>query len=454
MRRKQMSRRALLRVSGRAGVGAAGLALVGCGGGDDDDSVSQVAQQQQQQQQQAMQQQAGQQQRQQAMPLQAQQEQEEQSAAQQAQQAEQQEATPAEQEEEQQQQAVAGGEVPKYGGTFRLGSGISTHAYWDPHRGVFGETQFMHGWVYNYVIRWANKEQAIMASDLAELPEIPDGETYIFSVVDGARWHDRYPTEGGREVTANDIDYNIERQVNGFDSTGSEDSTFRSSSRWRRIASRGVIDERTIALKSDGTDSTFLSASVLNPYGWIAAPEGIDEWGYQSDVWRDEQTVLRVAGSGPFIAESYDPTDRFVVPRNPDYWKYDAWGQQLPYLDGLDYIELFEQTALETAFRNKELEAVNLNVATVEALQNDFPQLVKRITPDGNTIQCRSNFNPDWPGEDGLGNPWVDRRMWAAFHVATDRYLMIDAVALGSAKPSALPRRPGSRPSGRPRKTS
>ena len=37
MRRSRMSRRALLRASGRAGVGAAGLALVGCGDDDDDD---------------------------------------------------------------------------------------------------------------------------------------------------------------------------------------------------------------------------------------------------------------------------------------------------------------------------------------------------------------------------------------------------------------------------------
>ena len=440
MRRQQMSRRALLRASGRAGVGAAGLALVGCGD-DDDDSVAQVAQRQQQQQSSGQSQRQSQQQ-QQSMQQQTQ-EQQQQSAAQQAQQSEQQEATTAEQQEEQQQQAVAAaGEPPKYGGTLRLGSTISTHDYWDPHRGVFGPTQFMHGWVYNYLIRWANKEKAIMASDLAELPEIPDGETYIFSVVDGARWHDKFPTEGGREVTANDIDYNIERQTNAFDSTGSEDSTFLSASSWRKIASTDVIDDRTLTLKSDGTDSTFLSASVLNPFGWIAAPEGIDEWGYQTDLWRDEQTVLRVAGSGPFIAESFEPTDRLVVRRNPDYWKYDAWGQQLPYMDGFHYIELFEQTALDTAMRTKELDAVNLDISLVQALENDFPQLVKRITAGGFTIQCRSNFNADWPGEDGLGNPWIDRRMWAAFHAATDRYLMIDAVYLGSAKPSALPETP------------
>ena len=101
LRRNRMTRRSLLRASGRAGVGAAGLALVGCGG--DDDSVSQV-QQRQQQQQQVMQQQAQQQQQQQAMQQQAQQEQQQSAADQQAQQAEQQEQTA--DEADQQQQAV------------------------------------------------------------------------------------------------------------------------------------------------------------------------------------------------------------------------------------------------------------------------------------------------------------------------------------------------------------
>ncbi|MYG90787.1 MAG: hypothetical protein F4188_04820, partial [Chloroflexi bacterium] len=56
MRRQRMSRRSLLRASARAGVGAAGLALVG--GGDDDDAYHPAAAQAAQQHQQAMDQQA------------------------------------------------------------------------------------------------------------------------------------------------------------------------------------------------------------------------------------------------------------------------------------------------------------------------------------------------------------------------------------------------------------
>jgi len=438
MKRNRMSRRALLRASGRAGVGAAGLALVGCGD-DDDDSVAQVAEPQDQQQQ-AMQQQAQAQQQQQAMQQQDQ-AQQEQSAAQQAQQAEQQEATPAEQQEDQQAVAAAG-ERPKYGGTLRRATTINTHDYWDPHRGVFGPTQYMHSFIYNYLIRWDNKEKAVMGADLAYLPEIPDGETYIFTLQDGAAWQDAYPTEGGRLVTAEDIAFNIERQINAVDSTGAEDGSFLLSSNFKKIASYEAVDEKTLNTQSDGIDSTFLSASFMNPFAWMAAPEGIQEWGYDTDVWRDEQTALRAAGSGPFIPEFFEPTDRFIARRNPNYWKYDEWGQQLPYVDEAIVFNLFEETAVETALRGKELDGAWLNISRVEGLLEDFPQMNRNTLGGGFTIQCRSNFNPDWDGEDGLGNPWLDRRMWAAFHVATDRYLMMDTVYLGSAKLSALPETP------------
>ena len=88
IRKRQISRRSMLRASARAGIGAGGLILIGCGD-DDDDGQQQApaaaqAQPQQQQQQQAMQQQAQAQPQQQAMQ---QEQQQEQAAVAQAQQA-------------------------------------------------------------------------------------------------------------------------------------------------------------------------------------------------------------------------------------------------------------------------------------------------------------------------------------------------------------------------------
>ena len=100
MRRSRMSRRGLLRASARAGVGAAGLALVGCGD-DDDDSAAQVAQQQQQQQQAVAQAQQQDQPQQQAM--QQQQQEQQQQAVAQADQATQQEQQAMQQQQQQEE---------------------------------------------------------------------------------------------------------------------------------------------------------------------------------------------------------------------------------------------------------------------------------------------------------------------------------------------------------------
>ena len=425
MRRSRMSRRALLRASGRAGVGAAGLALVGCGDDDDDDgqSVAQTATTQQQQDAPAQQPQA--------------QDQQQQAADRQAQAADQQD-TPADDGDGQAQAVADTSGQPLYGGVMRRASTIETHDYWDPHRGVFGPTQFMHSMLYNNLIRWKNKEKGQMEADIASIPENPDATTYIFQINPAARWHDAYPTEGGRNITAEDIKFNIDRLTTGTDSTGAEDGTFLGLTNWQKIQTADAIDDLTLQTTSDGIDSTYLSATFLRPFGWMASPEGIQEWGLDSDVWRDDPTTLRVAGSGPFIAERYEPTEVFVANRNPDYWKNDQWGNQLPYLDSQEYYNLFDETAIEAAVRSKELDGAWLNISRVESLLADFPQMQRHTVGGGFTIMIRGNFNPDWPGEDGLGNPWLDRRLWAAFHIATDRYLMIDTVYLGSAKPSVL----------------
>ncbi|MCY3557560.1 MAG: ABC transporter substrate-binding protein [Chloroflexi bacterium] len=427
MRRKQMSRRALLRASGRAGVGAAGLALVGCGD-DDDDAQPQAAAQAAQQQQQ----QAAQPARQQADQPQAQ----EQAADQQAAQAEQQEQTVAEAVEQQQQQASASNIVR--GGDLSFSTPAATHDYFDPHRAVFGPTQFWMGFYMNYLIRWRNKEQGILEADVASLPETPDEETYIFSIDQGARYWDRYPTEGGRLVTAEDILVNYQRQIAAVDASGAEDGTFLGASAFRQTASMDVPDETTWVARTDGPDATWLGVP-LRPFSWITSPEAIDEFG---DRWRDEAANVELSsGTGMFIPQTFDPDIGIDMIRNDNYWKMGADGLPLPYYDTVTLSNLTDPTAVEAAYRGKEIVNGRFPLSSVqaEAILNDFPDHGNGDIAFGFTIITGVfNYNPDWDGEDGLGNPYLDRRFCYALHVAVDRYLMIDAVYLGSGKPSGL----------------
>ncbi len=431
--RKKMTRRSLLRASSRAGVGAAGLALVGCGDDDDDQTATAVQQQQQAQQAQA-QQQAMQQQQQQAM-----QQQQQAQADQQAMQADQQEQTQQEQAEQVQQQAAVS--AITRGGTLRFSTPAATHDYFDPHRAVFGPSQFWMGLYMNYLIHWQNKERGIMQSDIASLPEIPDDTTYIFSVDQGARFWDRFPTEGGRVVTAEDIRFNAQRQIDSVDADGVEDTSFLTASKDQQTDTVEVVDDVTITFTTAEPDSTYLGAH-LSPFSWITSPEAITEFGNR---WRDEQSNVELSsGTGPYIPQTYDPDLGIDLDVNPNYWKLGVDGQPLPYLDRVEFVNMTDPTTVDATYRGNGIDigGFPLSSLQVEDILNDFPEHQSFDVPFGFTIQIRYNFNPDWPGEDGLGNPWADRRLAYAFHVATDRYLLIDAVYLGSAKISAIAQAP------------
>ena len=426
MRRSRMSRRALLRASGRAGVGAAGLALVGCGDDDDDDAQPAAAQttpaQQQQQDQPAQQPQ--------------QQDQQQQSADQRAQQADQQETPQEQQQQDQPAPAVSGGRT--YGGTLRFSTPAATHDFFDPHRGVFGPTQYWMGFYMNYMIRWANKEAGIMEADITSLPEQPDGETYIFNVDQGARFWDQYPTEGGRDVTASDIVINFDRQIAALDADGNPDARFRGQDAFRKTSSYEATDEQTFIAKTAGADATYLGGTILRPFSWLTSPEAIQEFGSR---WRDETANVELSsGTGPFIPQTYDPDIGIFLERNNNYWKNGPDGQQLPYPDAVEFVNLTDATAVDAAYRAKGIDigGFPLSSVQVEELTGDFPDHETAEGAFGFTIvTVMGTYEPGWEGSDGLGNPYLDRRFAYAMHVAVDRDLLIDAVYLGAAKPSA-----------------
>ena len=426
MRRTRMSRRALLQASGRAGVGAAGLALVGCGDDDDDDAqpAAVAATQQQQQQDQPAQQQAMQQQQQQDM------------ADQQAQQVDQQE-QPAQDDQEQPAPATPDN-LRTYGGTLRFSTPAATHDFFDPHRGVFGPTQYWMGFYMNYMIRWANKEGGIMEADITSIPEQPDAETYIFNVDQGARFWDQYPTEGGREVTASDIVVNFDRQIAALDADGNPDARFRGQDAFRKTSMYEATDEQTFIAKTDGPDATYMGGTILRPFSWITSPEAIQEFGSR---WRDETANVELSsGTGPFIPQTYDPDIGIFLDRNNNYWKNGPDGQQLPYPNAVEFVNLTDATAVDAAYRAKGIDigGFPLSSVQVEELTGDFPDHETAEGAFGFTIvTVMGTYEPGWEGSDGLGNPYLDRRFAYAMHVAVDRDLLIDAVYLGAAKPSA-----------------
>ena len=419
MRRSRMSRRALLRASGRAGVGAAGLALVGCGGDDDDEqqAVSQAQQQQDQDQPQAQQQ--GQQQV-------MQQQQTDQQAERQAQQQVQQETDDQNQVTQQQQVQAVGNR--QYGGNYSL----YTPANWDgfdPHRTNLAHPFHIFNDSMGRLVEIYNNAGPVYAADLASLPEVPDEETYIFRIDQGARFWDRYPTEGGRLFTSEDAAANIQRQIDALDADGVPDARFTRQSIYSTTASTDIPDDMTLVCRTAGPDATYLEA-VHMQWSFMTSIEAMELWG---QAWIDEQTnVELVSGCGPFIPTIFEPEGRLHLERNPNYWK-SLDGQQMPFLDSLTWVILSDQTAVETAYRNGDLDEVSLNSIAIEGIEADFPEHTRFDRGVVLPLMMRFNYNQDWDD-----NPWLDRRVPYAFHVAMDRDAIIDAIYFGKGKPSTI----------------
>lgn len=66
-----------------------------------------------------------------------------------------------------------------------------------------------------------------------------------------------------------------------------------------------------------------------------SALEADHKAGRLSESWKITTTPESVITSGPFVVASAAAAERIVLKRNPHYWKRDAQGTQLPYLDEL-----------------------------------------------------------------------------------------------------------------------
>ena len=96
-----------------------------------------------------------------------------------------------------------------------------------------------------------------------------------------------------------------------------------------------VIDDRNLQLLLPETiaapDNYLYNIAVLSRN----ALEADQKAGRLSEAWKITAPPASVISSGPFVVESAAAAERIVLKRNPYYWKRDAQGTQLPYLDEL-----------------------------------------------------------------------------------------------------------------------
>jgi peptide/nickel transport system substrate-binding protein len=391
--RNRLSRRGLLRTSARAGVGAAGLALVGCGDDDDDGQPAAAAvQQQQQQAQQAAQveQQAEQQAQEQAM-----QEEQAQSSADAAEQQQQQAAAA--------QAAAEGG--PKHGGIVRIPG---------QDGGLFDPAIAIHGGTYAGVFQiydWLNylDEGFVLTEGMADLPEVVDELNYIYTIKPNVFWHNKPPVEG-RQFTAEDAAFGLERF--GFDNP---EFVFRD--RYALIERFDPVDTLTMHVEAGEVFSPILAA-IGEDNALMVARDVVDAFGDPA-ISTDFEAQI---GTGAMVGVSREPEVELVLERHPNYYKE---GQ--PYFDGYRQISIPDAALRVSAFVDGQLDFLNSqwsgSVTDLEAARAELGEEAVTGVPNPVTYGIAQHIHTEV-------EPYTDARVRTALHLATDRE-QLNAITLG-----------------------
>lgn len=247
-----------------------------------------------------------------------------------------------------------------------------------------GLSQIMTAKVYNHLMKFTPDLKIV--NDAAESFEQPDPTTYVWKLRPGIKFQN-LPPVNGRPLVASDVKNSLQRLID----TPSEYKSFLEG----LLSSMETPDERTFVFKAKEPSAPFLSLAIANPHGGLYAKETLDAWG-------DLKT--RGVGTGPFILDSFKPTEKVVLKRNPDYWEKDQ-----PYLDGMEWTIVPDQAGLRAAFRSKQHDIFGgtltkplfdevksgggVEILTVPSLSTRFHMLGKVDRPPFNDIRVREAFD-------------------------------------------------------------
>ena len=275
--------------------------------------------------------------------------------------------------------------APEYGGTLTYPYHLTsdTTDVRDAHYAVF----LISG--VNETLAWGDwalaREEVAFKSNYVPLPAFteglmeswsqPDPVTYVVKVRQGVRWHNKAPMNG-RELTADDIVYNYQRNlVLGDFSERPARTWVLFNMPWESIE---ASDRNTVVFKLKEPTVGAIRDIFDDMPMYILPPEVIEQYGNYAD-WRN------MVGTGPVMLTDYVEGVSKTYTKNPDYWGYDPKYPQnrLPYTDQLRALYMAEDATRISALRTGAVDIIHAagggtaigSLDTIRSLQKTNPEI-------------------------------------------------------------------------------
>lgn len=242
-------------------------------------------------------------------------------------------------------------------------------------------------------------------SDLATSWDVSaDGKTVTYRLRRDVRWHD------GKEFSAGDVISSIAKAKRPDDPT--------EVVHVNRLAAVETVDApdpltvRITLAKPSVSFLVFMSVPPLTIYPAHLLP--IKEWQSKKAI-----------GTGPFVFKEHKFADSAELVRNPRYFKSDAQGTALPYLDGVRYIWINDHALAASAFRTGRIDCACI-------LQSDlFPTFKDEAVKEIPGLQVGGGTSLDFLFFNTARPPFNSVTVRRAVSIGIDRKFLADSIRGG-----------------------
>src|SRR3989442_10581672 len=222
----------------------------------------------------------------------------------------------------------------------------------DPHSSTLGQSQAISRFMFRGLTRFAIKDGKVTTAevepDLAESWTLsPDGTVWTFKLKKGVQFH-----KGFGELTAEDVKFSFERQINKAPGT-------RYGVNLDVIKSIEVVNPHTVQIALKSFDPILLLRMVGYQQGYILSKKAIEKYG--------EQFKWNPVGTGPFYFERNSPREKIVLKA------FDKNHAGRPQIDKVYWFDVPEDSPRLTG-----LEKGTFDLLDPEAATADFADQVKK----------------------------------------------------------------------------
>jgi peptide/nickel transport system substrate-binding protein len=290
------------------------------------------------------------------------------------------------------------------------------------------------------LVRTNRASQEVEPSLAEKWVESPDHKTFTLTLRDGLNWSD------GTPLTSDDVVFTFRAMYE----TKPEVAMASSMQVNGKPLKVSAPDARTVVVTYPdvyGPGIRLLDNLTIVPKHKLEAAFKEGKFGLS---WSPSTPVADLIGAGPFMLTAYEPGQRLVFTRNPNYWKKDAAGVQLPYLDSVVLDIVPDQNA----------ELIRLQSGQIDMLQQEMRaediSTVRPLVRDGKLqlLELGVGVDPDFLIFNAKDAHWAKdpRRAWItrkefrqAISHAVDREAFANTIFLGEAVPIWGPITPGNK---------